>query len=88
MIKLLRRNSHPTQPTARCGRRGKRFPARTLLLVPAAAVVLACASCSDSGPPPSHYPVTDTKPVGQGLQVIGYALLGAAVVAVLGRLIS
>jgi hypothetical protein len=32
--------------------------------------------------------VTDTAPVGDGLKVIGYALLGAAVVGVLGRILK
>ena len=32
-------------------------------------------------------PVTDTAPVGDGLKVIGFAMLGAACVVVLGRLI-
>jgi hypothetical protein len=32
-------------------------------------------------------PVTDTEPVGEGLKVIGYAMLGAACVVVLGKII-
>jgi hypothetical protein len=32
--------------------------------------------------------VTDTTPVGNGLKVIGYALLGSAVVMVLGSMIK
>jgi hypothetical protein len=32
--------------------------------------------------------VTDTTPVGNGLKVIGYALLGGAVVMVLGSMIK
>jgi hypothetical protein len=45
-------------------------------------------SCSDSTPKPPPAPVTDTQPVGEGLKVIGFALLGAAVVGVLGRILS
>lgn len=62
-----------------------------LLLIPLAgiALVLALASCSGGGLSSEHsgVPVTDTQPVGDGLKVIGYALLGAAVVFVTGRLI-
>jgi hypothetical protein len=32
--------------------------------------------------------VTDTSPVGDGLKVIGFAMLGAAVVVVLGRMLG
>jgi hypothetical protein len=32
-------------------------------------------------------PVTDTKPLGDGLKVIGFALIGASVVITLGRLL-
>jgi hypothetical protein len=32
--------------------------------------------------------VTDTEPVGDGLKVIGFAMLGAAVVVVLGRMLG
>ena len=52
------------------------------------ALALAGTSCSSS---PSHAPrpiVTDTKPVGNGLKTIGYALLGGAVVMVLGSMIK
>ncbi len=73
---------HPPRPCAH----GK-HPLKKLLLLPAAALVIACASCSESGPAPPPPPVTDTEPVGEGLKVIGYALLGAAVVVVLGRML-
>ena len=33
-------------------------------------------------------PVTDTKPVGSGLKVIGFAVLGASVVCVLGKMLD
>lgn len=50
--------------------------------------VFACASCSETRPPaPPLVPITDTQPVGDGLKVIGFAMLGAACVVVLGRLI-
>ena len=69
------------------GRPCQRRPIRKLLLLPAACLVLACASCSEPPPELPSPPVTDTAPVGDGLKVIGYALLGAAVVLVLGRMI-
>ena len=60
-----------------------------LLLIPLAGITLTLASCSGGGLSPEHsgVPVTDTKPVGDGLKTIGYALLGAAVVFVTGKLI-
>jgi hypothetical protein len=65
------------------------MPLKPLLLLPVAGILLACASCSESpSPKPPPPPVTDTRPVGEGLKVIGFALLGAAVVGVLGRMLS
>ena len=60
---------------------------KTLLLPALAACVLSGASCSQSDPSPYRPTITDTRPVGQGLKVIGFAMLGAAVVGVLGRMI-
>jgi hypothetical protein len=64
-----------------------RHPVKMLLLLPVAGLFMACASCSDSPPTTPPPPVTDTSPVGDGLKVIGFAMLGAAVVCVLGRLV-
>lgn len=68
-----------------------RFPNRKSLLIPLATPVLALALVSCTGdaapPPPPPVAVTDTRPVGEGLKLIGFSLLGAAVVIVLGRLI-
>ena len=68
-----------------------RLPNRKSFLIPLATpvVALALASCSgsDSPPPPPPPLITDTRPVGEGLKLIGYAVLGAAVVTVLGKLI-
>lgn len=64
---------------------------RKLMLLPLLGAVLACASCGEEEPPPPPKPptpVTDTKPVGAGLKVIGFAVLGAAVVCVLGRMLD
>ena len=62
-------------------------------LIPRAGLALAgpLVSCSGGGAPPKlppvPVPVTDTRPVGEGLKIIGFAVLGAAVVTVLGKLI-
>lgn len=66
-------------------------PRRKWFLIPLAgiALILACSSCEPTAPPkPPPVPVTDTRPVGEGLKVIGFALLGAAVVGVLGRMLK
>lgn len=67
--------------------RRPRRPSR--LLLPLAGLMLAATSCSENEAPPDTPPVsvTDTRPVGDGLKVIGYALLGGAVVVVLGSMI-
>jgi hypothetical protein len=81
---------HPCQPLLETRRRFPIRPNRKWFLIPLAglALVLACTSCSESSTPkPPPVPVTDTRPVGEGLKVIGYAMLGAACVIVLGRLI-
>jgi hypothetical protein len=68
----------------------RRFPMRKWFLIPLAGIVLAlaCASCSSAPTPkPPPIPVTDTEPVGEGLKVIGFAMLGASVVVVLGKMI-
>jgi H+/gluconate symporter-like permease len=70
----------------------RRFPCRTKrksILIPLAAVaaVLALSSCSSDAPPEPPPIEISTEPIGSGLKLIGYALLGAAVVTVIGRLI-
>jgi hypothetical protein len=70
----------------------KKCPMKSLLLLSAAGCSLALSSCSEAPPeatpsPPS-FVVTDTSPVGDGLKVIGFAMLGAAVVVVLGRMLA
>ena len=65
---------------------------KSLLLLPLAGCFMALSSCSEESPkptpPPPHVTVTDTAPVGDGLKVIGFAMLGAAVVVVLGRMLG
>ena len=62
---------------------------RKTLLLPMTAACLALSSCSDDdySTRQPQVTVTDTQPVGKGLTVIGFAIVGAAVVAVLGRLL-
>lgn len=54
-----------------------------------ACLTLAASSCSEPREEirPVAPAVTDTKPVGEGLKVLGFAFLGSAVVIVLGRMI-
>lgn len=92
MIPLLHRHiPHACQPALAAVRRLQNRPNRKWFLIPLAAltVALALASClgGDSSPKPSPPPITDTRPVGEGLKVIGYAMLGAVYVVVLGKLI-
>jgi hypothetical protein len=61
---------------------------KKLLLLPVAGVIFALSSCKDDTPTPPVSYVTDTAPVGAGLSVIGFSLLGAAVVGVLGRMLK
>lgn len=82
--------NHPHLPALRQRCRRETRSLKPLLLLPVAGLFLAMAlaSCSEtSSPKPPPPPVTDTRPVGEGLKVIGFAMLGAAVVVVLGKMI-
>lgn len=73
----------------RPSRRFASHAVKKLILLPAVIGGLALCLCSceeDTPTPPVSY-VTDTEPVGAGLAVIGFAMVGAAVVLVLGRLL-
>ncbi|MEO5716290.1 MAG: hypothetical protein ABIT37_22615 [Luteolibacter sp.] len=61
---------------------------RKLLLLPAAGIFLTLSSCKDESSAPPPPVVINTEPVGNGLSVIGFAMLGAAVVIVLGKLLK
>lgn len=88
---LHRHNPHPCQPQLATVRRFPHRPHRKWFLIPLAALVavLAFSSCSGGDTPPPEPPPIEiqTEPIGSGLKLIGYALLGAAVVTVLGKLI-
>jgi hypothetical protein len=53
---------------------------KMLLLLPVAGLFMACTSCSESPSTPPPPPIADLAPVGEGLKVVGFAMLGAAVV--------
>ena len=55
-------------------------PLKAATGAPIIGCALACISCQD----PSQ-PIVDVSPLGDGLKVIGYALVGAAVLGVLGK---
>ena len=84
MFRLIKNHASSNRP--------KKRPMKSLLLLSAAGCSLALGSCSEATPepppPPPTVTVTDTSPVGDGLKVIGFALLGAAVVVVLGRMLA
>lgn len=48
---------------------------------------LLLTSCNEEVPPPTPTILADVTPVGDGLSVIGLALIAAAVVLVLGKLL-
>lgn len=80
---MIHSNKHHLSPHHNASHRLKK-----LLLLPVAGVILAISSCNgDEAKHTSSVSVTDTKPVGDGLAVIGFAIVGAAVVIVLGRLL-
>jgi hypothetical protein len=61
----------------------QRRVAKSLMILPIIACVLACVSCNEQGPP-----IVDTNPLGEGLKVIAYAVLGVGVLGVLGKLVK
>lgn len=61
----------------------QRHVAKSLMILPIIVCALASVSCQEQGPP-----MVDTTPLGDGLKVIGYAVVGAAVLGVLGKLVK
>jgi hypothetical protein len=57
--------------------------AKSLLLLSVIGCGLACVSCNEQGSP-----IVDVTPLGDGLKVIGYAVVAAAVLLVLGKLVK
>ena len=86
MFHLFRHHAHPCQPWLRPRRRSR----RKLILISLAgiAMALSLASCSSSysDPPPPR--VTDTQPIGKGLSIIGYSILGGMLVFVFGSMVK
>lgn len=82
MFHVHRHIPHPSQPLLPTQRSRKR------LLIPLAGLVLACGSCTSTSPKPAPVPTIETKPIGDGLKLIGWALLGGTIVLVLGSMIK
>ena len=61
---------------------------KCLLLCCAFAGLLASCGSSPAPKPPPPPPPANLEPVGDGLSVIGFALVSAAVVLVLGRMLQ
>lgn len=62
--------------------------AKSMLLLPFIGCVLALSSCEGEGALPGLEITADTKPVGEGLKVIGFAVIGASVIIVIGRMLK
>lgn len=58
--------------------------AKSLLILPLIACVLTCVSCTDE----TSSPLVDVTPLGDGLRVLAYAVLGVGVLGVLGKLVK
>lgn len=61
----------------------QRRVSKSLMTLSVIGCVLACASCQEQGPP-----LVDTTPLGDGLKVIAYAVLGVGVLGVLGKIVT
>ncbi|MGB6222606.1 hypothetical protein [Haloferula sp.] len=86
MSHFFRHIPHPYRPWLRLRRRSNRKP--FLISLAGLALVLSCASCTSTYTEPAPIPVTDTEPIGKGLSIIGYSILGGMVVLVLGSIIK
>ena len=61
----------------------QRRVAKSLLILPIIGCALACVSCTDQ-----TQPIVDVSPIGDGLKLLGFAVVGAAVLGVLGKLVK
>jgi len=59
--------------------------AKSYLILPIIGCVLACASCTDDT---ASSPIVDVTPLGDGLRVLAYAVLGVGALGVLGKLVK
>jgi hypothetical protein len=80
--------NHPYLPALQKARRRPSRYYKPLLLILAAGLIFACSSCAESTPDPTVPAITDTTPVGDGLKVIGYAVVAFGVLGVLGRMLK
>ncbi len=86
MTQLIQTKSRPCRSVFARERRPLRR--RILILLTLTGLLFSLASCTkEPAKKQPVVPVTDTKPVGDGLKVIGYAMVGVSVVVVAGRLI-
>lgn len=56
---------------------------KSLMILSVIGCALVSVSCQDQGAP-----IVDTTPLGDGLKVIAYAILGVGVLGVLGKLVK
>ena len=61
---------------------------KSMLLLSAVVCAMALASCKTDGSLGGIEVTADVTPIGQGLKVIGFSLLGASVVVVIGRMLK
>jgi len=57
---------------------------KSLLILPIMMCALTCVSCTED----TSSPLVDVTPLGDGLRVLAYAILGVGVLGVLGKLVK
>jgi hypothetical protein len=57
---------------------------KSLLILPIMMCALTCVSCTED----AASPLVDVTPLGDGLRVLAYAILGVGVLGVLGKLVK
>jgi hypothetical protein len=57
---------------------------RSLLILPIIMCAFTCVSCTED----TSSPLVDVTPLGDGLRVLAYAILGVGVLGVLGKLVK